>query len=197
MKRPAYDGANFVPLAVPRICFQVFSENSKMLFFNTSSASSIIFRLSFTASCPENKESYIKDTNHFLRKIKELGQLPKGTILCTIDVVYLYPNVPHDEGLAFLKDFLGCRVDKQVTTDTQIELVELVLKNNIFEFSDNTYKQIRGIAGDKKFAPTYAVLFMVALEEKILSKVEKKPIVWWRYIDDIFFIWEHGQESLK
>ena len=44
-------------------------------------------------------KSYIKDTNHFLRKIKVLGQLPEGTILCTIDVVGLYPNIPHDEGL--------------------------------------------------------------------------------------------------
>ena len=34
---------------------------------------------------------------------------------------------------------------------------------------------------------------MAALEEKILSKVEKKPSAWWRYIDDIFFIWEHGE----
>ena len=75
---------------------------------------------------------YIKDTNHFLRKIRELDQLPEGTILCTIDVVGLYPNVPHDEGLSFLKDFLDSRVDKQVTTDTLIELAELVLKNNIF-----------------------------------------------------------------
>ena len=38
---------------------------------------------------------------------------------------------------------------------------------------------------------------MAALEEKILSKVKKKPSVWWRYIDDIFFIWEHGEESLQ
>ena len=38
---------------------------------------------------------------------------------------------------------------------------------------------------------------MEALEEKILNKVKKKPIVWWRYIDDIFFIWEHGEELLK
>ena len=67
-------------------------------------------------------KSYIKDTNHFLRKIKELGQLPEGTILCTIDVIGLYLNIPHDEGLAFLKDFLDSRVDKQVTTDTLIEL---------------------------------------------------------------------------
>ena len=48
--------------------------------------------------------------------MKELGQSPEGTILCTIDVVDLYPNVPHDEGLAFLKEFLDSRVDKQVTT---------------------------------------------------------------------------------
>ena len=78
-----------------------------------------------------------------------------------------------------------------------IELAELVLKNNIFEFSDKSSKQIRGMAICTKFAPPYAVLFMVALEEKILSKVKKKPSIWWRYIDDIFFIWEHGEESLK
>ena len=93
-----------------------------------------------------------------MRKIKELGQLPEGTILSTIDVVGLYPNVPHDEGLAFLKAFLDSNVDEQVTTDTLIELVELVLKNNIFEFSDKTCKQIRGMAIGTKFAPPYAVL---------------------------------------
>ena len=38
---------------------------------------------------------------------------------------------------------------------------------------------------------------MAALEEKISSKVKKKTNVWGRYIDDIFFIWEHGEESLK
>ena len=115
-----------------------------------------------------------------MKKIKELGQLPEGTILCTIDVVGLYPNIPHDEGLAFLKDFLDSRVDKQVTTDTLTELTELVLKNNIFEFSDKTYKQIRGTAIGTKLVPPYAVLFMAGLEEKILSKVKKKPSVWWR-----------------
>ena len=118
------------------------------------------------------------------------------TILCTIDFVDLYPNIPHDEGLAFLKDFLDSRVDKQVTTDTLIELAELVLKNNIFEFSDKSYKQTRGTAISTKFAPPFTVLFMAALEEKILSKVKKKLSVWWTYIN-MFFIWEHGEESLK
>ena len=44
---------------------------------------------------------YIKDTNHFLGKIKELGQLPEGTILCTVDAVGLYPNIPMMKALLF------------------------------------------------------------------------------------------------
>ena len=77
---------------------------------------------------------YIKDTNHFLKKPKELGQFQEGTILCTIDVVGLYPNIPLDEGLAFLKYFLDSKVVKQATARSFIEFVELVLKNTIFEF---------------------------------------------------------------
>ena len=156
----------------------------------------MLFRLSFTASCPEGEVIY-KDTNHFLRKIKELGQLAEGTILYTIDVVGLYPNIPLDEGLVFLKGFLDSMADKQVTTDTLTELAELVLKNNIFEFFDKSYKQIRGMTIGTKFAPSNAVPFMTALEEKILNKVKRKPNVWWRYIGDIFFIGEHFEESLK
>ena len=59
--------------------------------------------------------SFIKDTNHFLRKIKSLGQLPEGAILCTIDVVGLYPNMPHEEGLTSLRKFLDARTEKKVT----------------------------------------------------------------------------------
>ena len=38
---------------------------------------------------------------------------------------------------------------------------------------------------------------MVELEMEILREVELKPYLWWRYINDIFFIWEHGEEKLK
>ena len=31
----------------------------------------------------------------------------------------------------------------------------------------------------------------------MLETFEKNPMIWWRYIDDIFFIWEHDEESLK
>ena len=89
------------------------------------------------------------------------------------------------------------RDNKQISSGTLVELAEIVLKNNIFQFDEKTFKQLRGTAIGTKFAPPYAILFMADLEEKTLSPSEKKPVVWWRYIDDIFFIWEHGEESLE
>ena len=38
---------------------------------------------------------------------------------------------------------------------------------------------------------------MVDFEEKMLESFEKKPMIWWRYIDDTLFIWEYGEEFLK
>ena len=142
-------------------------------------------------------KSYIKDTNHFLNKIKKLGSLPDRAVLCTMDVVGLYPNIPHGEGLDSLRRFLETRDNKQISSDTLTELGEVVLKNNIFEFDEKSFKQKRGTVRGTKVAPPYAILFMADFEGKMLESFEKKPVIWWRYIDHRFFIWKHGQESLK
>ena len=75
--------------------------------------------------------SFIKDTNHFLRKSKSLGHLPEGAILCTIGIAGIYPNIARKKGLASLRKFLDARTEKKVTTETLLELVEIILKNNI------------------------------------------------------------------
>ena len=38
---------------------------------------------------------------------------------------------------------------------------------------------------------------MADLEKHLLSDIDLKPYIWWRYIDDIFLIWEHREETLK
>ena len=58
---------------------------------------------------------------------------------------------------------------KKVTTETLVELSEIVLKNNIFQFNEKTLKQLRGTAIGTKFAPSYGILFMADLEERILK----------------------------
>ena len=43
--------------------------------------------------------SYIKWSNDFLFKLKNLGKIPENAFLVTSDVVGLYPSIPYDEGL--------------------------------------------------------------------------------------------------
>ena len=59
-------------------------------------------------------KSYIKDTNDFLRKLDALSSLPQDSILCTIDVVNLYPNIPHVDDLVAMRKALDAREDKIV-----------------------------------------------------------------------------------
>ena len=43
---------------------------------------------------------------------------------------------------------------------------------------------------------SYAILYIADFEKGMLERFEKKPMIWWRCIDDIFFNCKHGKESL-
>ena len=90
-----------------------------------------------------------------MRKTQKLSQLAEEIIVCAIDVVGLYSNIPHDEGPTSLKEFLGNRVDKQVKTDSMRELTKLGLNSENVESDVKFDKQIRGTATGTKFAPYF------------------------------------------
>ena len=141
-------------------------------------------------------DSYIKDTGDFLEKLRALGEIPKGAILVTADIVGLYPSIPHDEGLRVLRNQYVKFIDKTVPTEDIIKMAEYVFKNNLFEFNSKFYKQISGTAIGTKFAPPYACIFMDYIETEFLKSQEIKPWLWKRLIDDIIFIWTDTEENL-
>ena len=75
-------------------------------------------------------------------------------------------------------------------------MAEFVLKNNIFEFNGNVKQQVAGTAIGTKFAPPYACIYMDEVETEILKKQELNPLVWFRCMIDIFFIWNHSDDEL-
>ena len=111
--------------------------------------------------------------------------------------VGLYPNILHEDGFSALTNRLETRKEKYVSTKTIIDLAEVVLKNSTFTFEKKTLKQKRGTAIGTKFSPPYSILFMTELEEKIIKESQYKPYLLWRYIGDIFSLWEHGENKLK
>ena len=53
--------------------------------------------------------SYVRDSQHFLEKIKPIGNVPENAIFVIADVVGLHPNIPHQAGLKALKEALEKR----------------------------------------------------------------------------------------
>ena len=109
-------------------------------------------------------ESYIRVTEDFLAKLKAAGEVPKGAILVTADVVGLYPSIPHSEGLDILKKQYENYPNKKVSTDDIVKMADFLLKNNLFEFDSKFYKQISITVIGTKFAPAYPCIFMDHIE---------------------------------
>ena len=125
----------------------------------------------------QNGLSYIKDSQHFLEKIKTIGSVPENAILVTADVVGLYSNIPHQAGLKALKEVLEKRDIKKTPTEDLVKMAEFVLNNNIFEINSKAYQQKSGTAIGTKFAPFYACLYMDEVKQKFLETQSKKPLI--------------------
>ena len=141
--------------------------------------------------------SVLEDSREFLEKLSGLGKLPEGAILVTFDVVGLYSNIPHEEGLEALRFYLEQREDKSVSTQSLLDLARIVLENNFFGFGEEIFHQILGTAMGTKFAPKYANMFMGQLEQRLMESLPHKPHTWWRFLDDIFCIWTGTREQLN
>ena len=140
--------------------------------------------------------SYLRDTGDFINKIRKIQNLPKDAILCTLDVTSLYTNIPHKDGLEALKTRLEGDPQRRAPTKLILKLAQLVLENNVIEFDEQLFLQLMGTAMGTKMAPNYANIFMGEFEKQAIANYHLKPLVWLRFIDDVFMIWTHGQEEL-
>ena len=77
------------------------------------------------------------------------------------------------------------------------DLIRMILTMNNFSFNNEHYLQKHGTAMGTRMAPSYANLFMGKFEQQAIDNSSLKPFIWWRFIDDIFMIWRHGEEHLK
>ena len=141
----------------------------------------------------QNLPSYIKDTTEFINLIEQTT-FPTKCKLASIDVSSLYTNIPHDEGIKSTLFFLKTDPNKykypeQPTPEVIGELINLVLKHNVFEFNEKFYLQTQGTAMGTKMAPAYANLFMGKLEKDLINIANQHIHTWKRFIDDIFIIW--------
>ena len=126
--------------------------------------------------------------------------MPKNTILATLDVKSLYTNIPHQEGIQYCLEAIENHYKPKTPLPLKHihQMLKFILENNYFTFDDKFYLQIHGTAMGTPFAPNYANIFMTKIENQILHNAGhyKTPLLWKRFIDDIFIIWPHSEVEL-
>ena len=117
-----------------------------------------------------------------------------------MDVSSLYTNIDHEEGAEACFKKLEKRKNKSIPSIVIKKLILMILKSNSFRFGNEYYRQITGAAMGTPMAPNYPNLFMDNFGQNLLHDYSQKtglsPLAWFRFIDDIFFIWTGDKDSL-
>ena len=146
--------------------------------------------------------SFVKDTGHFLYILSKLGPIPPETILVTLDVTSLYTNVP----LLQAKQAVGRVLARtrpgatEPSNQSLIKLLDFVFTRNVFTFSDGNklhyFVQTNGVSMGSKCAPSVACTYMGEFERQHVYTYHLQPLLWLRYVDDVFCLWNHGDTAL-
>lgn len=140
--------------------------------------------------------SYIKDTYDFLDKVRQ-AKIPENSLLFTVDIDSLYTNIDIEAGLKAVKNCFKKYPDKTRPDEQLLQLLEINLKRNDFEFDGKYYLQVKGTAMGKRFAPSYANIYMAEWEETALAACPIKPFKYFRFLDDIWGIWVDTKETFE
>ena len=76
-------------------------------------------------------------------------------------------------------------------------IIRLLHTNINFTFADYIFQQIKGTAMGAAFSPTIANIYMSSLIRNFLATQTTTPLIFKRYIDDIFLIWNDTQTTLN
>ncbi|XP_044176756.1 uncharacterized protein LOC122959498 [Acropora millepora] len=146
----------------------------------------------------QQQKSYLKNTTDFINFI-EKTKVPADAVLVSMDVTSLYTNIPQEEGIQTVCTAYETFYKNEPPTPTRLleQALRLILQENSFQFPGKNYLQTHGTAMGTKMAVAFANIFMSKVETDILSQSAFKPLVWKRYIDDIFSLWTINREEIK
>jgi hypothetical protein len=132
------------------------------------------------------KLSSVLSSSSDLIRCLENTPLPNDCILFSWDVVALYPNIPLDLGIKFVKQAL-----EEFTTYSPdiviliITLLTIVLTHSYVKFDDRLFRQIFGTAMGTSLACNYANIFVFYFFRPIFEEFKDVFIFNKSYVDDI------------
>ena len=146
----------------------------------------------------KNVPTFLRDSNHAITSLTQLGELPANARLFTADAVSMYTNIQCEEGCAAFENWFEEYSDELppgFPVPLFLAVLKIVMSYNVFQFDNTFWLQLSGTAMGTSCACLYATIFWGYIErKKILPKW--KPLLPYlkRFIDDKLGIWV-GSES--
>jgi len=136
--------------------------------------------------------SYTKNSTSIIKDLKQLT-IPDDALLFAADAKSIYTNIDTDLGLATLREFLEYNTDQLPTdfpTDFFLNIMEIVMKNNIFSLMGTYWLQLSGTAMGTLVTCSYATIIIGHHENtNILTTFQSNLLYYRRYIDDVLGVW--------
>jgi hypothetical protein len=107
--------------------------------------------------------------------------------MVSFDLVSLFTKVPITDTLQLLG---------QHFKEDLLVLFIHVLTSTYFCFEGKFFEQTNGVAMGSPLFPVLASFFMEDFKKRAIEQATHKPTCWFRYGDNTFVIWQHGQEKL-
>ena len=115
-----------------------------------------------------------------------------------MDAKALYPSVPRKEAHEAAEKALEKRSNKDIPTDEVLRIMDMVLENNNFSFNWKHYVQTEGTAIDSHLRMNYASVYLGSWGKTLFQNSKtKKPLTYFRFVDDVWGLWSDGLDSLK
>ena len=139
--------------------------------------------------------SFIKNSEQLINDLHSLGELPPGALLFKADAESMYTNIDTDHAIAVINHWLDDLSQKsQLPPGFPLlpltQALEIVMRNNVFEFGDTRYLQLMGTAMGTSSACMYATIYFAIHEiETLVPSFGQNLFFIKRYIDDLIGIW--------
>ena len=100
---------------LPKIRKRLYNVPGRRVIFNCVTPTENVSEFLDNQLKPVMREgmSYIKNSNDFMHKIRDLNDIRNDALLFTTDVVGLYPSISTEVGLQTLKEVLELRKEKR------------------------------------------------------------------------------------
>jgi hypothetical protein len=114
----------------------------------------------------------------------------KNIIMATLDVESLFTKIPLNKLLYILSITLPKVSRSQAEANTIHHFLSSIIKYNVIYAFDKYYLQMQGLPMGGSLSGSLANLYLAYLEQAILAKYATSILLYKRYMDDIFIIYQ-------